>query len=96
MKHIDALRLSHLCTTYIMSLHLRVSTYTNIIIKEYVNVGRASCSHITNTDYNAFHAWDWNIQIDEKITFIHISDVLLGALPDRECVWSGERKTKYT
>jgi hypothetical protein len=33
---------------------LRVSTYTNIIIKEYVNVGRASCSHITNTDYNAF------------------------------------------
>lgn len=49
-----------------MSLHLRVSTYTNIIIKEYVNVGRASCSHITNTDYNAFHAWDWNIQIDEK------------------------------
>lgn len=33
---------------------LGVSTYTNIIIKEYVNVGRASCSHITNTDYNAF------------------------------------------
>ena len=22
----------------------------------------------------------------KKITFIHISDVLLGALPDRECV----------
>lgn len=30
----------------------------------------------------------------KKITFIHISDVLLGALPDRECVWSGERKNE--